>query len=129
MSFLLFYNSSTNGNSLKSHLNVLSWFPKEVAFELGLPDPEKFTGHCWRRSAGTNGSEAGLQATQLMSAFGWASARTAMGYIDKTKSSALSVSLALANIVRADLSIEALSPYEQLVFQNNNLFSIILFYI
>jgi hypothetical protein len=80
--------------------NMLSRVGVEFATELGLENPETYTGHCWRRSCGTSASDAGVNVTTLMSLMGWASPKTAMEYVSKSRHSCLKMSMYLTNVQR-----------------------------
>ncbi len=82
--------------------NMLAGVGVEVATELCLRYPETFTGHCWRRSAGTNASDAGVNVTTLMSMMGWKCPKTAMRYVDASRRTAMEMSLYLTNVQRAN---------------------------
>jgi len=84
--------------------NMIALVGSEVASELCLQDPETFTGHCWRRSAGTNASNAGVNVTTLMSMMGWSCPKTAMQYVDRSRISSLKLSMYLANVQRRNCS-------------------------
>ena len=90
------------GRFIKANIgkNTLSRFGVEFATELGLQDPECYTGHCWRRSCGTSASDAGVNVTTLMSLMGWASPKTAMEYVHKSRHSTLKMSMYLTNVQR-----------------------------
>ena len=45
--------------------------PKKIAEYLGLPESEKFTGHCFRRSSATLLVERGGDLSTLMTHGGW----------------------------------------------------------
>jgi hypothetical protein len=70
------------------------------ATELGLQSPECYTGHCWRRSCGTSASDAGVNVTTLMSLMGWATPKTAMEYVNKSKEKCIKMSMYLTNVQR-----------------------------
>jgi hypothetical protein len=70
------------------------------ASELGLQSPESYTGHCWRRSCGTSASDAGVNVTTLMSLMGWATPKTAMEYVNKSKEKCIKMSMYLTNVQR-----------------------------
>ena len=72
----------------------------EIAKELCLVSPERFTGHCWRRSCGTSASDSGVNVTTLMSMMGWSNPKTAMVYVNRSRSTSLTMSLYLANVQR-----------------------------
>ena len=91
-----------NGNIGK---NTLGQVGVEVAEELLLPFPETFSGHCWRRSAGTNASNNGVNVTTLMSVMGWACPKTAMEYVKHSRVTSLTMSMYLANVQRHNVSL------------------------
>ncbi len=92
-----------------THVNVgkncLGYFGVEIATELLLPYPETFTGHCWRRSAGTNASNAGVNVTTLMSMMGWSCPKTAMEYVKHSRVTSLQMSMYLCNVQRQNVAI------------------------
>ena len=69
-----------------------------------MRDPETFTGHCWRRSAGTNASNSGVNVTTLMSMMGWACPKTAIQYVKRSRITSLQMSMYLANVQRRNCS-------------------------
>ena len=80
--------------------NMLSQIGIQFASELGLQNPETYTGHCWRRSCGTSASDAGVNVTTLMALMGWTSPKTAMEYVSKSKHSCIKMSMFLTNVQR-----------------------------
>ena len=84
--------------------NTLALVGIEVATELCLRDPETYTGHCWRRSAGTNASNSGVNVTTLMSMMGWSCPKTAMQYVKRSRITSLQMSMYLANVQRRNCS-------------------------
>ena len=82
--------------------NTLALVGIEAATELGLRNPATFTGHCWRRSAGTNASDAGANVTSLMAMMGWSCPKTAMQYVKRSRITSLQMSLHLTNVQRRD---------------------------
>ena len=80
--------------------NLLSRAGSEFATELLLPNPHLFTGHCWRRSCGTNASDAGVNVTTLMAQLGWKTPKTAIGYVKKSRITSFQMSMFLSNIQR-----------------------------
>jgi integrase len=83
--------------------NTLAQVGIEAAKELGLRNPATFTGHCWRRSAGTNASDAGANVTSLMAMMGWSCPKTAMQYVKRSRITSLQMSLHLTNVQRRDV--------------------------
>ena len=85
--------------------NTLGYFGVKIASELLLPFPETFTGHCWRRSAGTNASNAGVNVTTLMSIMGWRCPKTAMEYVKRSRITSLKMSMYLTNVQRQNCAV------------------------
>lgn len=63
-------------------MNTIAKIPKDVANYLGLPEPEEYTGHCFRRTSATLLVSGGGDITQLKRHGGWKSSAVAEGYID-----------------------------------------------
>ena len=51
-------------NSVIGH-NTAAEYGKVIAKALGLPDPERYTGHCWRGTAATWAANDGLSLPQI----------------------------------------------------------------
>lgn len=62
-------------------INTIGKIPKLIAEYLKLPQPEEFTGHCFRRTSATLLANAGGSITLLKRHGGWKSATVAEGYI------------------------------------------------
>ncbi|CAG9759373.1 unnamed protein product [Ceutorhynchus assimilis] len=58
--------------------------PSIVATFLNLPNPNEYTGHCFRRSAATLVADAGVDFTALKRLGGWRSSTVAEGYIEES---------------------------------------------
>ena len=86
---------------------------KNIASELGLPNPQKYTGHCFRRSAATAAANQGATTVDLKTTFGWTNEKTALKYIEGTKVQKRRMSKLLTGIdseakrVRTELDSEA----------------------
>jgi hypothetical protein len=86
--------------------NLIAKVGFEFATELGLPNPLGFTGHCWRRSCGTNASDAGVNVTTLMAQLGWATPKTAIGYVKKSRLTSFQMSMFLSNMQRQNKDLD-----------------------
>ena len=86
--------------------NLIAKVGFEFATELLLPNPLGFTGHCWRRSCGTNASDAGVNVTTLMAQLGWATPKTAIGYVKKSRLTSFQMSMFLSNIQRQNKDLD-----------------------
>lgn len=63
-------------------MNTIAKIPSEIAHFLGLPEPARYTGHCFRRTSATLLVNGGGNITQLKRHGGWKSTSVAEGYID-----------------------------------------------
>jgi integrase len=60
--------------------NWITSIPSIVAKELGLQDPEQYTGHCFRRTSAQWQADAGATTLELQNQFGWKSQAMAVVY-------------------------------------------------
>ena len=87
--------------------NCLAKIPMTIAAFNLLPNPERFTGHCFRRSAASLLANEGCSLTGLKRAGRWTSDAVVDGYIEVSKKSKLNVS-------------ETISGSEGKLTKNNN---------
>lgn len=73
-------------------VHLLRKVSTKIATYLNLPNPEKYTGHCLRRSTANTLAEAGTSTTILKKHFNWKSEGTALKYVENTKAAKLSIS-------------------------------------
>lgn len=64
--------------------NKFGAMPKEIALFLQLENPERYTGHSFRRTSATIAAEAGADLVTLKRLGGWKSSNVAEGYIEDT---------------------------------------------
>lgn len=64
--------------------NKFTVIGKQIATYLNLPNPERYTGHCFRRSSATLYVDGGGDITGLKRHGGWKSSLVAEGYIDQS---------------------------------------------
>jgi integrase len=69
-------------------IHSIAAIPSKVAEYLKLPEPEKYTGHAWRRTAATVAVDAGCDFLNLKKIGGWNFDSVAQGYIDTSVSGA-----------------------------------------
>lgn len=60
--------------------------PQLIAEYLGLEEPHRYTGHCFRRSSATAYANSGGNLTGLKQLGGWKSDSVCQGYVDDTLS-------------------------------------------
>lgn len=73
-------------------INKIGELGKVVAAYLNLPNPELYTGHCFRRSSATLLVDAGGDILALKRHGGWKSTAVAEGYVDESIQNKLQVS-------------------------------------
>lgn len=80
----IFFLNYQNGVCTKQRIgiNKFSTMGKQIATFLKLPNPEKYSGHSFRRSSATILVDAGGDLTALKRHGGWKSTAVAEGYID-----------------------------------------------
>lgn len=83
--FFLMYR---NGKCTRQPVGVhkLATVSKTVATFLNLPEPERFTGHCLRRTSATILADSGADMTVLKRHGGWKSTSVAEGYLEDSLS-------------------------------------------
>lgn len=72
-------------STLSMGINFIYKIPRCVAEALQLPNPERFTGHAFRRSAATNAADSGANSVELRRHFGWKDDQTANKYLQESK--------------------------------------------
>jgi hypothetical protein len=66
-------------------VHTLALFPKEVATSLCIENPERYTGHCWRRTGGIILADKGASVLDLQRDGGWGSAGVAETYVSESR--------------------------------------------
>ncbi len=89
---ILFFNGQKVNKAGKSKfldkplgVNTIGDTGKHIAKFLGLKDPERYTGHCFRRTAATLAAEKQASVFEMQNHFGWKNPKTALEYISKSK--------------------------------------------
>lgn len=80
-------------------INSFGKMGKTIATYLNLPDPELYTGHCFRRTSATILVDAGGDITALKRHGGWKSTAVAEGYIDNSIQNKMAVSNKILNSI------------------------------
>ena len=81
-----FFIQYLNGRCIRQVIgkNKISEVPKIIAKYLNLPEPERYTGHCFRRTAATLLSNSSASLQTLKELGGWRSNAVAERYIEKS---------------------------------------------
>jgi hypothetical protein len=65
--------------------NMVSRVPHEIATRLGLPDPNLFTFHSFRRTSATSAADGGSSTAQMTEFFSWKNASMCQEYVSLSK--------------------------------------------
>jgi integrase len=65
-------------------INTFGSCPLQIARYLELDDPEKYTGHAFRRTSATIMANSGMTIDQIQRQVGWKSAAVATGYVEES---------------------------------------------
>lgn len=89
-----FFLTYRNGQCINSPMgiNIMGKVPKEIACFLKLPNPELYTGHCFRRTSATHLVNHGGDLLTLKNHGGWKSSTVAEGYIESSISKKIKIS-------------------------------------
>lgn len=81
-----FFIRYQEGKCLKQVIgkNKIGEIPRNIALYLGLPNPNRYTGHCFRRSSATLLSDSGANVQSLKQLGGWRSDKVALGYVENS---------------------------------------------
>lgn len=83
-------------------MHTLRKISSHVAEYLKLPEPERYTGHCLRRSAANTLAEANTSSVAMKQHFNWTSENTARKYLENTDAAKLDVSKRMGNEVATE---------------------------
>lgn len=65
-------------------INTIGGYPQKIASFLKLPYPEKYTGHCFRRTSASFLADSGVNISIIKRHGGWKSDRVAEGYVENS---------------------------------------------
>lgn len=80
-------------------IHTVGSIPKVVASFLKLPEPERYTSHCIRRTSATIYVEAGASESQLLSFGKWKSSSAARGYYEQSMRNKTTVGNTITNAI------------------------------
>lgn len=80
-------------------INTIYKIPQKIAEFLKLPNPEMYTGHCFRRSAATMVADSGADLVTVKRLGGWQSSSVAETYIEESVTNKIAVSKCILNNV------------------------------
>lgn len=92
--------------------NKFGNMPKEITTFLNLPNPDNYTGHCFRRTSATVLADSGANLTTLKRHGGWKSSTVAEGYIEEAVKNKSKIETAISSAI----NLESTNG-----FNNNNL--------
>lgn len=86
-------------------INTFGLCPLQIARFLKLDNPEKYTGHAFRRTSATIMANSGMTIDQIQRQVGWKSAAVANGYVEESITNKKNVS----NIIGSAISGRTIS--------------------
>ncbi|XP_048005897.1 uncharacterized protein LOC125241445 [Leguminivora glycinivorella] len=95
--FIRYHNGKCSSQNIG--INTFGNIGKMVAGYMKLPNPELYTGHCFRRTSATMLIDAGGNIETLKRHGGWKSTSVAEGYIDNSVQSKIAVSNTILNAI------------------------------
>lgn len=117
--FLRYHNGKCT--SQRIGINKFTAMGREIANFLRLPNPEKYSGHSFRRSSATLLVDAGGDITALKRHGGWKSTTVAESYIDESMNNKLNTADKLTNSLKSDTeSIFSKQIFENIQSSSNN---------
>lgn len=79
-------------------LNTIGKMPKDIASFLKLPDPQLYTGHCFRRSSASHLANKGGDLLTIKRHGGWKSSAVAEGYVEASMKKKVEVANLLSDV-------------------------------
>lgn len=100
-----FFLTYRNGHCINSPvgLNTMGKAPSLIAKYLCKPNPECFTGHCFRRSSVTELANKGSDLVTIKRHGGWKSSAVAEGYIENSLKAKMDVAQSLSSSLTPSL--------------------------
>lgn len=101
-----FFINYQNGKCTRQVIgkNKISDMPKKIACFLNLPNPEQYTGHCFRRTSATILADSGADLTSIKRLGGWKSSTVAEGYIENSIQNKAKVSRRIVENIKMNRS-------------------------
>jgi hypothetical protein len=65
--------------------NMVGKVPHDVATRMGLPNPESYTFHSYRRTSATSATNGGMTPEQMQGFFGWKNSSMCQEYISSSR--------------------------------------------
>lgn len=94
-------------------INKFGIMGKVIATYLKLPNPELYTGHCFRRSSATILIDSGESITSLKRHGGWKSTAVAEGYIDESLKNKYDTANKMLNSIQSSSNIPSRSKHTE----------------
>lgn len=88
-----------NGKCINSPvgINTIGKIPSHIAIYLNLPNPQEYSGHCFRRSSATLLANRGSDFLSIKRHGGWKSSAVAEGYIEESVQTKINVAQTLSD--------------------------------
>lgn len=105
-------------------INTFGKMPSEIAAFLGLPNPELYTGHSFRRSSATILADNGEQITNIKRLGGWKSTAVAEGYIEESLKNKKEISNKILQLPCSTTTISTTSTSVEVETDHNNVLKV-----
>lgn len=121
MSHDRFFLTYRGGRCIKSPIgiNKIGEVPKIIAKFLNLANPEKYTGHCFRRSSASHLANKGEDLLTIKKFAGWKSSAVAEGYVDASFKKKVEVANVFSNSRQTEASTSAIPDHEDSIRPNS----------
>lgn len=95
---------------------------RQIAKYLNLPNPQSYTGHCYRRSSATLYIDGGGDITGLKRHGGWRSTQVAEGYIDQSMRNKTTTADTIAKLINSNQASSSFTGTEipNICFENSS---------
>ncbi|KAJ8911549.1 hypothetical protein NQ315_012802 [Exocentrus adspersus] len=98
-------------------INTIGKIPSEIAAYLGLPNPERYTGHSFRRSSATFLADSGEEITNIKRLGGWKSTSVAESYIEESEKQRENLSNKILTNPSTSFNLQPINRYRILSVQ------------
>lgn len=111
-------NEAGKGTARVCGKNYLAKIPSMIASFNSIPQPNRFTGHCFRRTGATKLADEGCSLMTLKRAGRWTSDAVVTGYVEVSKKSKMDISEAICNEPRKHQTTGEGSVVKNITFNN-----------
>ena len=108
--------------------NMVGKVPHDVATRMGLPNPESYTFHSYRRTSATSAANGGMTAEQMQGFFGWKNSSMSHEYISTSRPAVMHAANLLGSFDLGDAEVDKEDelPVEMVQEEEEDLFGLVL---